>query len=154
VIEINHINLFDHFFNNLKLTIMKLNLWMVILLVAAFASCKEEEKDFFATTTDFDQKAFESKVFALGDTVKIDFLLNFNLPQDGLRTGYIIGNRGFEFEKKSIDPSLKSYLYKFRFPLDPQIFKSVNQTGIDISTSSSDPKVQGGAIPIFLIKFK
>ena len=49
--------------------------YLVVFILLAFASCKEEEKDFFAATTDFDQKAFESKVFSLGDTVKIDFLI-------------------------------------------------------------------------------
>jgi hypothetical protein len=128
--------------------------YLVVFILLAFASCKEEEKDFFAATTDFDQKAFESKVFSLGDTVKIDFLIKFNVPQDYLESRYIIASLGYKFERQTIDPSLKSYLYKFRFPLDPKIFNTVKQTGIIVSTNSNDPKVQGSSVANFLINIK
>jgi hypothetical protein len=123
----------------------------LVLVVFVFACGNEEDN--LTVTTDFNKSTIEGTTYSLGDTVKADISLKFKKPMDKIITMYSIGTTGKPFETVQIGALVNDYIYKFRFPLDPKIFKSGDLVSVFINAQGVDKNVAPFATK-FTIKIK
>lgn len=134
-------------------------------VIASFllSACQEEDDfDSTAATTNFDTSVITSKEYSIGDSVKVDIVVNPRRPVKSIKA-QIIGlapgvNGGIidEIYTLEMDNITTQFIYKFRFKID-QRYLGDERIGVSIDAFIEKPDPDGwigGPLTSFDIKLK